>query len=357
MDFSTLKQVLPQLDIRQNQPLAPFTTFNIGGPADIFIHTKSTEEFTQVLKELSVISTASLPEKSDFSLTILGNGSNVLISDKGLRGVVVKNSSESIEVVDTSPIPVDFHHTYTQRQENEPEKYLDFTKLDYDESAQPQVLVKLSSGTSLPYAITYLIDHGITGLQWFAYIPGTIGGATWYNIHGGAYHFSDYLESVDVFNLKTGKTETYFKKDLDWKYEKSFFQTQPNLIIVSTTLRLFRGDSKMAKQVKNAWILQKVKVQPMNSAGSVFANPPLEKCLEIWGEQKSTGWIIDHELNWKGKQVGGAQISLQHSNFIVNASHATARDVADLIKQIQSEVQNRFHLTLEPEINFLGDFS
>jgi len=329
----------------KNHSLAPYTTIKIGGPADEFINTKSSEEFVSCLKSIA----PSIP-------TILGNGSNVLISDSGIRGIVIKNSSSDIEIIDTAPIPVKFNHTYTQRNENEPEKYLDFSKIDYDESDKPQVLVKISSGTPLPYAINFLIDKGITGLQWFAYIPGTVGGATWYNIHGGAYHFSDYLESIEVFNLETGKYETFYKKDLEWKYEKSFFQSNPHLVIISTTIRLFKGDADLAKQVKNAWIAQKTKVQPMNSAGSAFANPSLEDSIKNWGEQKSTGWIIDHELGWKGKQIGGAQISLQHSNFIVNNGTATAKDVSALIEEIKSEVQKRFSFTLEPEIKFLGDF-
>lgn len=334
------------MDIYQNHPLAPYTTIKIGGPADTFIITNTTEEFIEALKKYS-----SAP------LTILGNGSNVLISDSGLRGVVIKNSSKDIDILAADPLPIEFHHTYTQRNENEPEKYLDFTKLDYDESKEPQVLVKISSGTPLPYAINYLLDHGVTGLQWFAYIPGTIGGATWYNIHGGAYHFSDYLESIECFNLKTGHIENFFKKDLTWSYEKSFFQENPHLIILSTTLRLFKGNVKLAKQVKEAWIAQKVKVQPMNSAGSIFANPSLDNCQKIWDEQKSTGWIIDHELNWKGKQIGGAQISPLHSNFIVNTGTATAKDVSNLITEIKNEVQKRFSLNLKTEVKFLGDFS
>lgn len=332
----------------QNHPLAPYTTIKIGGPADTFVHTTTPEEFLDFLK--------SLKASSSQLITILGNGSNVLISDSGIRGIVIKNSSQNIEILDTPPIPIKFQHTYTQRNENEPEKYLDFTKLDYDESDKPQVLVKISSGTSLPYVINYLIDQGITGLQWFAYIPGTIGGATWYNIHGGAYHFSDYLESIDCYNLKTGQVETFFKNNLTWSYEKSFFQNNPHLIIISTTLRLFRGDASLAKQVKDAWIGQKIKVQPMNSAGSVFANPSLEDSTRIWGEQKSTGWIIDHELGWKGKTIGGAQISLQHSNFIVNTGTATATDVSALVQEIKNEVQKRFKLTLKTEIRFLGNF-
>lgn len=366
------------MEIFQNHPLAPYTTIKIGGPADTFIITHNTEEFIETLKKYSDNEANNFSERSErvtptlvggqpegsehrknlfANVTVLGNGSNILISDSGIRGTVIKNSSQEIEIVDESPTPTVFNHTYTQRQENEPEKYLDFSKIDYDESSKPQVLVKISSGTPLPYAINHLLDQNITGLQWFAYIPGTIGGACFYNIHGGNYHFSDYVESIETLNLETGKTEIYSKNDLNWEYEKSFFQKNSNLIIISVTLRLFKGDTELAKQVYKSWIAQKIKIQPMNSAGSVFANPSLEVCQKLWGEQKSTGWIIDHELNWKGKQVGGAQISLQHSNFIVNTGTATAKDVSDLVTEIKNEVQKRFNFTLHTEIKFLGNFS
>ncbi|HWS48905.1 MAG TPA: FAD-binding protein [Candidatus Methanoperedens sp.] len=331
------------MEIFQNHPLAPYTTIKIGGPADTFIITHSTEEFIDALK-------------NNQDITILGNGSNVLISDSGIRGTVIKNSSQNIDIIDTSPIPINFNHTYTQRKENEPDKFLDFSKVDYDESLEPQVLVKISSGTPLPYAINYLFGQGITGLQWFAYIPGTIGGAVFQNIHGGTYHISDYLESIEVYNLENKQFENYLKKDLEWKYEKSFFQKHPNLVIISATLRLFKGNIKLARQVFSAWIIQKTKVQPTNSAGSVFANPSVEQCQKIWGEQKSAGWIIDHELNWKEKQLGGAQISPQHSNFIINTGNATAKDVSGLVTEIKNEVQKRFNFTLHTEIKFLGLF-
>ncbi len=374
-----LKSKFPNLTIESDHPLAPYTTLKIGGPADIFIHVKQNQEFIQVLEYLASLNNdvnsfskrsehepaytdpeGSGHRKNSFAsgvpTTILGNGSNVLISDQGLRGIVIKNSSNSIEIINTNPIKVDFHHSYTQRKEDEPDKYLDFTKLDYDESDQPQVLVKTASGTPLPLLITSLLNQSITGLQWFAYIPGTIGGAVWYNIHGGNYHISDYLESVEVFDMSTSQVRSIDSKSLDWTYEKSYFQLHPELIITSLTLRLFRGDAQMATKVRDAWIAQKVKVQPMNSAGSAFANPALETCQKIWGEQKSTGWIIDHELGLKGTKIGGAQISEKHANFIVNQDHATAVDYKALLDLISSQVKQKFGFDLVPEVRLLGEF-
>ncbi|MFA5828582.1 MAG: FAD-binding protein [Candidatus Shapirobacteria bacterium] len=382
MDYSKiyfdLKKHFPDLEIYQNHPLAPYTTLKIGGPADIFINSKTQEHFISILKlvyhnldQFGAVNSFSAhseresaeadePEGSEHCknsltshITILGNGSNVLISDTGIRGLVVKNSSQDIKIL-KSCAPATFSPTYTQRMENEPEKYLDFSKVNYDESHLPSRLVRLSSGTPLPLAINNLIEHGLTGLQWFAYIPGTIGGAVWYNIHGGSYHFADYIHSVNTFNLKTGKIKTFKKSNLKWQYEKSFFQQNPHLIILSATLRLFKGDTNLAKKVVQAWISQKVKVQPMNSAGSAFANPPLAICQKIWGEQKSAGWIIDHELGLKGHAIGGAQTSPLHANFIVNTGHATAKDYLSLVRLIQSTCKQKFHFKLETEVKLLG---
>ena len=356
--FDDLKTKFPSITIKKDHPLAPYTTLRIGGPADIFIHTKNQSEFIDILKFLSSLIEDRRLKIED--LIILGNGSNVLISDKGLRGIVIKNSSNQIDIFDDvrarRDSPSSFKKTYTQRNENEPEKYLDFTKLDYDESDKPQVLVKITSGTPLPFSLNFLLDNGITGLQWFSYIPGTVGGATWYNIHGGSYHFADYIDSIDVFDLNDSSIRSLLASDLSWKYEKSYFQENSNLIILSTTLRLFRGDADLAKKVRDAWIAQKVKVQPVNSAGSAFANPSLETCQKIWGEQKSTGWIIDHELNMKGTNIGDAQISLQHANFIVNNGHAKASDYYALLKMIQSKVKDKFGFDLVPEVKLLGEF-
>ena len=193
------------MEILKNHPLAPYTTIKIGGPADNFIITHTTKEFVNTLKkcvdnetneankaqESETISRQESNTENSFTnyqpITILGNGSNVLISDSGIRGTVIKNSSQEIEIVDESPTPTIFNHTYTQRKENEPDKYLDFSKIDYNESSKPQILVKISSGTPLPYAINYLLDQGTTGLQWFAYRKSlylTKAGQTYHHVHG-----------------------------------------------------------------------------------------------------------------------------------------------------------------------------
>lgn len=355
--FSLLRDALPQkINLQGNISLAPFTTLKIGGPAEVLVVTHKQSELFTVLKVVS-----KLLKNNQLSLEqfrILGLGSNIVISDQGLPGLTIINKASQIKVHPKVHQPsAPFQSTYTQRQENEPEKYLDFSKINYDESGLPYQEATIQSGTPLPLAVNQTISLGLTGLQWFAYIPGTVGGAVFQNIHGGSYHFSDFVSSVKVFNLLTGKTELLRQGQLSWSYETSSFQSQSRLVILATTLKLFRGDPALAKNVVAAWIAQKSKVQPMNSPGSCFANPPLDVCQKIWGEQKSAAWIIDHELNLKGFSIGDAQISLQHANFFVNQGHATAADYKKLVDYVQNLVKEKFNLVLIPEVRFLGSFS
>jgi UDP-N-acetylmuramate dehydrogenase len=310
MDFSTLQAAFPSLDIQQNHPLAPYTTLHIGGPADIFINTKSTEEFVNILKYLSEVINFSLAS----DITILGNGSNVLISDQGIRGLVLKNSANEIE-------------------------YL------------PNNQVKVASGVQLPLLITDSIKHSLSGLEEFAYIPSSLGGAVYGNIHGfNKNNFDKFLVSIEVFNLNSQTLQTLQSSDLNWGYDSSEFPQHPEWIITSVHLQLQPGISN-SQQIIEDIIAQKSPIQSMNSAGSVFKNLPA-----VAGHPgDAAGRIIDQELHLKGFRQGDAQISEKHANFILNLGHATAADYLAVIKKIQSEAEIKgFHL--EPEIKFLGEF-
>lgn len=320
----------------QNHPLAPYTTVKIGGPADTFIITHTTDEFIEVLKRLSeenkfserseresidnVFFRAQSSEvhtegrehekKSLSNLTILGNGSNVLISDSGIRGTVVKNQANSIQ-------------------------YL------------PGDLVKVDSGVQLPFLINDTISHSLSGLEEFAYIPSTIGGAIYGNIHGtNKNNFDKFLESIDIFDLQTKSTRQILPNQLNWDYDYSQFQQNPQWIILSATLKLSPGDSTASKQQVTDIIAKKITTQSMNSLGSVFKNPPND----------SAGRVIDQELKLKGYRLGDAQISPLHANFIVNLGSATATDYLAIIKHVQSQAKQKLNLQLESEIKFLGDF-
>jgi len=274
--YSSIKSKFPNSEIYQNHPLAPYTTVKIGGPADIFVQTKSSEELKNILRFIYDLS-------STISLTILGNGSNVLISDSGIRGVVIKNDSNEIEIL-------------------------------------PNNQVKVSSGVQLPQLINFTLDNNLVGLEEFAYIPSTVGGAIAGNIHGDDKHlFSQFVVSVEKIND----------------------------FIISAILQLNPGNTTVAKQKFQNIIQRKSAIQSMNSLGSVFKNNPI---------QDPSGMIIDQKLNLKGYSIGDAQISPLHANFIINNGQATAADYFKLVKFIQTQAQEKLDITLEPEIKFLGQF-
>ncbi len=307
--FSSLSSKFPHLSIRENHSLAPYTTLKIGGPADIFIHTRNPKEFHDVLIFLSNNVKATTPH---LQLTILGNGSNVLISDSGIRGIVIKNSGNHLTISKKNPS-----------------------------------LVTLSSGTSLAFAISSTLNRHLTGLEYYAYIPATIGGAVYSHIHGiDHHHFSQIINSVKFINLLTGKITTQKANQLRWSYDYSQFQDHPEWIILSVNLNLTPGNPIPAKQLVRNIIAQKTITQPPNSAGCVFQNPPAD----------SAGRIIDQELNLKNFSINGARVSDQHANFLVNDGTATARDYLDLIRYIQSQAKQKLNLDLQPEIKFLGQF-
>lgn len=262
------------MDIQQNIPIAPYTTVKIGGPADFFIHTHNSNEFIEAIK---------YGQKNNLPITILGNGSNVLISDSGIRGLVIKNESNEIELL-------------------------------------PENKVKVASGVQLSKLINFTLDHNLLGLEEFAYIPSTLGGAIAGNIHGDNKNlfpqFIDSIEKIDNF-------------------------------IIFAVLKLNPGDPSSAKIKVQSIIQKKSAIQPMNSLGSVFKN--------IEGKD-STGQIIDQQLNLKSYSIGDAQISPLHANFIVNNGSASAIDYFKLIQLIQSKAQETLGLKLELEIKPLGQF-
>jgi UDP-N-acetylmuramate dehydrogenase len=308
--FSDLKNHFSDLEIYQNHPLAPYTTVKIGGPADIFIRTKDSDEFLNVLEFLD----------KDIPVTILGNGSNTLISDSGIRGVIVKNDADEMEILP--------HHR-----------------------------VKVNSGAQLSAFINFTLIHRLLGLEEFAYIPSTLGGAILGNIHGiDKNNFSHLLESIEVFDLNSRTPKTFLVSDLDWNYDYSSFQDNSNWIIISAILKLTPGNSTPALARVQEIIQKKSVNQPMNSLGSVFKNPTETQCLPFWGERKAAGWIIDQELHALGKTFAYAQISPNHGNFIINFSSATAKDYLELITWIQSQMQIKFGFEFELEIKLLGLF-
>jgi len=275
--------------IHYNVPLAKYTTFGIGGPARIFITAES---------EQDIINVVTAYRGKNEMLRILGGGSNVLISDGGVDGAVLHIGR------------------------------------GFDKIVLSGDTVRAESGARLSRVAYEAGKAGLTGLEWAAHIPGTLGGAVFMN--AGAYggDMSAVTESVRVVS------DSFQLNECGFSYRRSVFQTNGG-IITGAVLRLKRGNADDIKCLTNEYYLKRKNTQPsgQRSAGSVFKNMngvPAAKYIDA--------------LNLKGLSVGGARVSTVHANFIVNTGGATCSDVLSLIEIIKEKVYNAYGVTLETEI-------
>ncbi len=330
---------------KTNEPLSKHTFLKIGGPADVYYEAEFSVDFLRAIM---------LSRELGIQVTILGDGSNVLVSDKGIRGLVLVNRANEIEILESNKKTKIDTIKPEYRWESDSKvgsfKY-EFKDLDYDEFDKPRILVKMDSGVDLPRAIDYLLDKGITGLQWYAGIPGTIGGAVFNNIHGGTHFISEVLNEVAVVD-KNGKEITIPITQLGVDYDKSRFQSSGE-IITSATFLLYKGDIKKAKYVRYEWAKRK-SIQPRNAPGCAFHNLTQEQKDKLGLPTTSAGFVIEHILKLTGYSVGDAAISESHHNFIVNKGGATAKDYLAVMKNIYWRAKKELGIHLVPEIFLLG---
>lgn len=349
MDYEEFKKELNSLNIayKENFILAPLTTWKVGGPAKIFIELNDIEKAKTIIK---------LSYQTNLPVFIMGGGSNILISDEGFDGIVLKNELTGIEIIDDTVKK----NTAEKLQENaktrliqvDKKNYYSFDEFNYDESQYDRVFVKIYSATLLPYSINNLIQNGITGLQWFAGIPGTIGGAIYNNIHGGTHFFSEYIEEVDLINNK-GEIETIKSYELGLDYDFSKIQSSKNFIL-SVKLKLFKGDKQRAQKTAVEWSQVKRLKQPYNSAGCCFKNITNEELSKTDFLSSGWGYIIEHKLGLKGFTHNGAQISTKHAAFIENIGNAKAEDIMYLLELIYKTAKEKIKITPKTEIFFIG---
>lgn len=345
--YQELLSSLNSMRVKLDEALSNHTTVRIGGPADIWYEPENTKEFIDAIikaRELGI------------SVTILGRGSNVLISDDGIRGLVIRNGSKNIIIRDkiTTTSTNNSKPIEAPRLESDSKKgsfKYSFMDLDYDESDCQKVEVFMESGVDMPYAINHLINLGITGLQWFSRIPGNLGGWIFNNVHGGTHFIEEYVKYVTVLTPLNEIIDIQ-KKEIDFGYDKSRFHYSKE-IILSCVLELFIGDKERAKATSIEWAKRK-SLQPSNSIGCVFKNISMEEKQNKGYPTNATGYIIEHELKMKGFGVGDAVISPNHHNFIENKGNATAKDYIKVIKTIKDRAKKELDLNLETEIFFLG---
>lgn len=333
--------------VKINEPMSPHTTFRIGGPADFYFEARNGEEVQNSIKLCL-----------DYSLPyfVLGVGANLLVGDKGIRGLVVRPMINTMEVV--GPFSSQEAHPKARLNEHyqayDQDQYLKFDDLDINEPS-PDTLVRIGAGVSLPVLISWTLELGLTGLQNFAGIPASVGGCLYNNIHGGSHLFDEFVHEVVILD-KEGEILKVPHSQMDFSYDQSRLQKTRETVL-EIVLALSHGDAERARRVRLEWLQRKLKVQPQKDCpGCVFKNISLQEAEKIGAPTVATAWIIDQGLRLKGTNVGGVKISEKHANFFVNNGTGTARDVLELIKICKQKAKEKFGIDLLEEIQMVGDF-
>ena len=297
--YDKLTSVIAKERVYVDEPMSRHTTFRVGGPADFFVTPKAKEEVRDVI---CICKEAGMP------YYIIGNGSNLLVSDAGYRGVIVQICKEMNEV-----------------------------KVEGD-------LVKAQAGALLSGIAAKALGAELSGFEFASGIPGTIGGACVMN--AGAYggEMKDVLESVTVLTGE-GKIIELGRNELELGYRTSVI-AKKGYIVLGAVLKLERGDGEKIKTYMDELKEKRVTKQPLEypSAGSTFKRP----------EGYFAGKLIE-DAGLRGFQVGGAQVSEKHCGFVINRDHATAADIMELMRQVQIRVKENSGVDLEPEVKRLGD--
>jgi UDP-N-acetylmuramate dehydrogenase len=332
----------------KNASLASYSTFGIGGEAELLLEVNSKAQLRNAIQWVYY---------NDCPVTILGGGSNVLISDRGIKGLVIINKSKNFSIQHTGSLKNNFD--VQPRHDIFDQDYYSYSDLQYRDSGGTQEIT-FDSGVSMIDAIRISHDNRLTGLCHFAGIPGTIGGGLYNNLHGANKHLSDYFVSADIIELSGSKllNKVVGSDYFDFGYDKSklrFKNTDFKIIVLDVTLNLFLGDVLQAQVFAKEWLRRKKIQQPWNSAGCVFQNLTVEQQSLIDSPSSSWGYVADKILDLKYLGVGGAEVSPLHASFIVNHTGlATSRNVLDLMIIIKTLFYDKLGIVLEPEINFLG---
>lgn len=299
--LGSIKSIVGESRVRTDEPMSNHTTFRIGGTADYFVMPSSIAELQSIVNLL---------KKSDIEYYVIGNGSNLLVGDKGFRGVIIQLSDEFSEV-----------------------SYID------------DVTVKVMSGMKLSRLGNQLADKGLAGFEFATGIPGTIGGAV--RMNAGAYggEIKDIIVSADVLDAD-GNIITLDKAELELGYRTSCI-IKRGYIVVSATFRLEKKDTDKIKEYIRELSVKRRTKQPLEypSAGSTFKRP----------EGYYAAKLIE-EAGLKGLSAGDAQVSEKHAGFVINKGNATAKDVCVLTDKIMEEVMKKDGVKLELEVIKLGEF-
>ncbi len=289
--------------LAENAPLAPFTSARIGGPADVLVDIRSADDLARAVQGLWELGVP---------FTLLGGGSNVLVSDRGVRGVVLLNRARAVR---------------------------------FDVKSEPP-RVWAESGATLNDVAQRAARLGLSGLEWAASVPGSLGGAVYGNAGAFGGDMAGNLVSVEILHRQHG-CQTWPAEKMEYGYRTSLLKRErPPVVILAATLQLARGDVESIRAKMAANSERRRRTQPPGaSMGSMFKNPPGDKA----------GRLIE-AAGLKGTRIGGAEISTLHANFFINAEQTRAADMKALLDLAQKTVFEKFGVMLEPEIELVGEW-
>jgi UDP-N-acetylmuramate dehydrogenase len=305
---ASLRAAFGESRVGLDVPLAPLTTFRVGGPADVFLEPRSSDD---IVKAVSIADTHRAP------LTVLGGGSNVLIADSGLRGLVLRPRGGAI----------------------------------VQEAAGR---VRADAAVTINGLVRWLIGRGLAGFEAWAGTPGTVGGGVYGNAHWDGRLLSEFVDSIRLVTRK-GTVSDVTQAAMEFGYDRSRLQ-RTGEVLLSAAFIVTPGDPATLREQARRSLAYRKGTQPLASpsAGCIFQNPAPDVPMprEI---PRSAGALVDR-AGLKGMRVGGALVSPTHGNFIVNTGAATAADIRALIERCRDQVRRQFGVTLAEEIVYLGTF-
>ena len=296
MIVEEIQKIVSKDKIFTNEPMSKYTSFKIGGPAEIFVKINNVEELKLIIK---------ISKQAEVPITVVGNGSNLLVSDDGIRGIVLK---------------------------------IEFDKIEIEESGK----LKVGSGVKLAFLAQKCLKEKLEGFEFASGIPGTIGGAIRMNAGAHGSEMKDIVKKITCMT-RDGKIQVISNEEAKFEYRNSIF-SQNDYIILEAEIQLRKGNPEEIGSKMDEYATYRKEKQPIEypSAGSTFKR----------GNDFITAKLID-ECGLKGYQIGGAQVSEKHAGFIINKGNATAEDVKQLMKYVEEQVYNKFGKKIEPEIEII----
>lgn len=306
---AALAAIVGETRVRQHAPLAPLTTFRVGGPADWLVEVRSGDELRAIV---------ALAREANLPLTILGGGSNLVVADGGVRGIVARIRGGEIRQTGSGSVRAD-------------------------------------AGVTINGLVRWTLSHGLGGLELWAGTPGTVGGAIYGNAHFQGRLIGDLVSRVAVVGRDGAITE-WEPVDMEFAYDASRLQ-RTGEILLWAEFRAHPAEASRLRAIARESLAYRKRTQPLNlpSAGCIFQNPDPSVDRLPAGVPASAGALIDR-AGLKGRRIGGAQVSATHGNFIINDRHARASEIRELIELCKTVVRERFGVTLKEEIVYLGEF-